>query len=329
MLNSSPLVSIIVPIYNKEQFVNRCVDSIVNQTYTNIEVLLIDDGSTDSSKEICDNYALKDKRVMVIHQENGGVNNARYQGVQTANGDWGMFVDADDEIPTNAIESLISESGNYDIVSGAVCIHNQHGNITSPPPQINEIGNFTNKEYVTALLVGSRHCSLWRQLIKMSVLKKHFILLPRDITIAEDFLLNVNIGLNINLIKGIADMVYHYYIYSTGAFKSKNTDVAYEEKLDKHLSQILSGTTEYDEALFRHRMGIIYWYITFEGITRSAVAKKALSVSSKYQKSTNEKLLLFLCKINNAFIRRMIWNIYNHSKGILISLKKLSKKGNG
>ena len=329
MLNSSPLVSIIVPIYNKEQFVNRCVDSIVNQTYTNIEVLLIDDGSTDSSKEICDNYAIKDKRVIVIHQENGGVNHARYQGVQTANGDWGMFVDADDEIPINAIESLISESGNYDIISGAVYFHDQQGKVSSPPPQIKEIGIFTNNEYVTALLVGSRLCSLCRQLIKMPVLKKHFILLPRDITIAEDFLLNVNIGLNVNLITGIPNTVYHYHMHPTGAFKTKNTDVAYEDKLDCHLEHILSGTTEYEEALFRHRMGIIYWYITYDGITRSAVAKKALSVSSKYPKSTSEKVLLFLCKINNAFIRRMIWNIYNHSKGILIPLKKLAKKGNG
>ena len=156
----------------------------------------------------------------------------------------------------------------------------------------------------------------------MPVLKKHFLLLPRDITIAEDFLLNVNIGLNVNLIKGIPDMVYHYYIYPTGAFKTKNTDVAYEDKLDKHLSQILSGETEYDEALFRHRMGIIYWYIAFEGITRSAVAQKALSVSFKFPKTNTEKVLLFLCKINNTFFRRVIWNIFNHAKGILISLKK-------
>lgn len=322
MSDSFSLVSIIIPVFNSEAYIKRCIESIINQTYKNIELLLIDDGSTDTSGEICDSYSKKNKNIRVIHQDNRGVNYARYLGVQKACGDWGFFVDADDEVPSNAIESLLNASYKYDIVSGTILIHNQSGKTFPSPPQIKETGEYNGEEFVKSILLGNRHCSLWRQLIKMSVLKKHFLLLPREIKIAEDFLLNINIGLHINHIKGIPNLVYHYYINPTGAFRTKNTDPDYEDMLDKNLEQILLGKTEFEEALFRHRMGIIYWYITFEGITHSVVVQKALAVKSKYKTSTNEKVLLFLCKINNSFLRKQTWEIYSRIRNKIANYKR-------
>ncbi len=100
----NPLISIIVPIYNSEKTLNRCVDSILQQTFTDWELLLIDDGSKDSSGDICDEYARKDPRIKVFHKENGGVSSARNVGLDNAKGEWITFVDSDDWIVNNALD---------------------------------------------------------------------------------------------------------------------------------------------------------------------------------------------------------------------------------
>ena len=100
------LISIIVPVYKVEPYLRRCLDSIVNQTYTNLEIILVDDGSSDSCPQICDEYAAKDKRIVVIHKKNGGLSDARNVGVQHATGDYIYYIDSDDELPLDAIQSL-------------------------------------------------------------------------------------------------------------------------------------------------------------------------------------------------------------------------------
>lgn len=103
---SEPLISVIVPVYNVEKYISACVDSILAQTYTKLEILLVDDGSTDSSGALCDEYARRDVRVRVIHQENGGLSNARNTGMQTAQGTYFAFVDSDDFIAGDYIAYL-------------------------------------------------------------------------------------------------------------------------------------------------------------------------------------------------------------------------------
>lgn len=100
------LISVIVPIYNKKQYLERCINSIINQTYKNLEIILVDDGSTDGSEKIVDNYAKKDKRVIVIHQRNGGQSRARNAGIEKSRGQFISFVDSDDEISPNFYEKL-------------------------------------------------------------------------------------------------------------------------------------------------------------------------------------------------------------------------------
>ena len=95
---STDLISVIVPIYNVEKYLNRCVDSIINQTYKNLEIILVDDGSPDNCGKICDEYAKKDKRIKVIHKKNGGLSDARNAGIDLAKGKYIGFVDSDDYI---------------------------------------------------------------------------------------------------------------------------------------------------------------------------------------------------------------------------------------
>lgn len=101
-------VSVIVPVYNVEKYLKKCIDSLLIQTYEDIEIILIDDGSTDSSGEICDSYSKKDSRIKVIHKKNGGLSDARNKGLDLASGQWVTFVDSDDYVTKNYVERLLS-----------------------------------------------------------------------------------------------------------------------------------------------------------------------------------------------------------------------------
>lgn len=107
----NPLVSVIVPVFNNEIYLKNCVDSLLSQTYENIEVILINDGSADKSGEICDEFSKTDKRVKVIHQQNSGVGVARNQGLDAMSGEFFCFVDSDDGVKSDYIQSMISNIG--------------------------------------------------------------------------------------------------------------------------------------------------------------------------------------------------------------------------
>lgn len=106
--SKEPLISVIIPVYNVEEYLDRCLESVANQTYKNIEIILIDDGSTDNSGKMCDQWAEKDRRIRVIHQKNGGLSNARNKGIEEAKGEFISFVDSDDWIEANMLTDFIS-----------------------------------------------------------------------------------------------------------------------------------------------------------------------------------------------------------------------------
>ena len=105
-----PKISIIVPVYKAETYLSRCLDSIINQTFKNFEVLLIDDGSPDCSGEICDKYAAMDTRIRVLHKENGGVSSARQMGLDNAKGEYTIHADPDDWVEPNMLEELYKKA---------------------------------------------------------------------------------------------------------------------------------------------------------------------------------------------------------------------------
>ena len=110
-MKKKPIISVIIPVYNTEKYLRRCIDSVLTQTYQDFELLLIDDGSNDSSGTICDEYAARDSRVKVFHKENGGVSSARNLGLDNARGEWITFVDSDDYIEEKFLKSF---EGNLD-----------------------------------------------------------------------------------------------------------------------------------------------------------------------------------------------------------------------
>ena len=121
-----PLVSVIVPIYKVEPYLRRCLDSIVKQTYTNLEIILVDDGSPDGCPQICDEYAARDKRIVVIHKDNGGLSDARNAGLDICKGEYISFIDSDDWVANIYIEAMLKATitNNAEIFNeGYSCCH--------------------------------------------------------------------------------------------------------------------------------------------------------------------------------------------------------------
>lgn len=117
---NTDLISVIVPVYNVEPYLPKCIESIMSQTYSNLEIILVDDGSPDNCPKICDEYAKKDSRIIVIHKNNGGLSEARNAGIDASSGDWIAFVDSDDYIAPNMVESL-HEAADKQNADMAIC----------------------------------------------------------------------------------------------------------------------------------------------------------------------------------------------------------------
>ena len=123
------LISVIVPVYNVEKYLDKCVQSIVNQTYKNLEIILVDDGSTDHCPALCDEWAKKDERIQVIHKKNGGLSSARNTAIDVISGEYVIFVDSDDWIDLDMIASMLefAETNDADIVSGGFYFESTDG----------------------------------------------------------------------------------------------------------------------------------------------------------------------------------------------------------
>lgn len=168
---SSPLVSIIIPIYKVEPYLRRCLDSIVNQTYTNLEIILVDDGSPDGSPQICDEYAAKDNRILVIHKENGGLSDARNAGLDICKGEYISFVDSDDWVDKKYIETLY----NTIIETGADISIINHCQFSSDetflPLEKFHTGIFAGYNCLKQLIINNtiQHTLVWGKLYKKTL----------------------------------------------------------------------------------------------------------------------------------------------------------------
>lgn len=195
------LLSIIVPVYNSEKYLKRCLDSIINQTYSNLEIILINDGSTDSSKSICEEYCKKDIRIKMYSQENCGPSSARNIGIKKASGEYIMFVDSDDKLETNILEKLALFIPKYDIV---ICNYN-----IVAEDRIKMVRNkiYYNEDFLNFVIINM----LWGpvcKLIKKRVIKTYF---NQKYKIGEDLLFWYENSKNIKSFKYLDERLYAYY----------------------------------------------------------------------------------------------------------------------
>lgn len=199
-----PKISIIIPVYNVEKYIRECLDSILNQTFTDWEALLIDDGSPDNSGLICDEYAAKDSRFKVFHKTNGGVSSARNLGLENAMGEWVLFVDADDVIYNDCLEKCysIATDDNLDMLQFKF-----DRDFELREPQ----NNITSEVLSSADFLDIRHnvcaaCSF----IKASIIRDNSIRFNTNIKLAEDQLFILHAIKNSNRIKITNDVLYYY-----------------------------------------------------------------------------------------------------------------------
>lgn len=174
MGKEAALVSIIVPVYNVEKWLERCIQSLVDQTYRTLEIILIDDGSTDSSSMICDRWAEKDRRIIVVHKENGGLSSARNLGIDLAHGQYIGFVDSDDWVNSRFIEILHQLMVNYqcDLAECGSC---ETWGEVHPTSYEAAAEVHTKHEAMEAHLKDTRFtCVIWNKLYKREIITAHF-----------------------------------------------------------------------------------------------------------------------------------------------------------
>lgn len=181
----NPKISVIVPVYNVEKYLRHCIDSILVQTFTDFELLLIDDGSKDKSRDICDEYALNDNRVRVFHKENGGVSSARNIGLYNAVGTWVTFCDSDDYLHDNFLSDFMSQSLAADLLSQGY-LEDRNGVLTKKY-ELDGVYTGTNcNPFILKMYKSTQLGFLWCKAFKLEIIKSQHLLFDENIRHMED-----------------------------------------------------------------------------------------------------------------------------------------------
>lgn len=307
MTTFDKLVSIIVPIYNSEKYIAKCVESIINQTYRNIEIILVNDGSKDDSAKICDDWAKKDNRIRVVHKVNGGVSSARNEGIKIAKGEFIQFVDADDYLDFNYTESLVQcVDKNTDLViAGYTLINEKLEKNIKPFNGFNKIASkdFTIDKFFNLFNQGMLS-PVWNKLYKTSIIKNKFL---ENQKVGEDIIFNLNFLKNtINI--SISNTYGYYYVFvSNSAIHRKRNDIFEEHlKLIKYFKNyLIEEFNKYDnESYFNWITNVIIATLLqipndeFENITQQILSSQEIvEYLKKYRpKCFKDKIKKFLIK---------------------------------
>lgn len=188
-ISGDALVSIIVPVYNTEKYLSKCIESILAQTYSYFEIILVDDGSTDGSGNLCDYYAEKDNRFSVIHQQNRGVSSARNRALDAAKGEWICFCDADDMLYPHALQTLIGQiDANTDCSMGGYVRSTPEGEILTEDSLRETLDMSIEEALIDFYKPNFKMYNgyIWNRLFKRSIIEKYHLRFREDIFIKED-----------------------------------------------------------------------------------------------------------------------------------------------
>lgn len=221
-MKNKPMISVIVPVYNVEKYIKKGIESLLAQSYQNIEIILVDDGSPDNSSAILDQYAKKDNRIKVLHQKNQGVSTARNNGIKISNGEYILFVDGDDYVRKDYVEyfyKLISKESaemavNYDLFSALNSIHRHHemGEVKSPEQIIEDI------------YLGKMNVAVWNKIYKKSFLENNNIRFDSKIWYGEGMLFNIECLSSTKKIAVGSRKVYYQVYNQNSAMRSFNME---------------------------------------------------------------------------------------------------------
>lgn len=325
------LISVIVPVYNVEKYLKRCVDSIVNQTYKNLEIILVDDGSKDKSGAICDEYEKIDNRVKAIHKQNGGVCSARNMALQEAKGEWIAFIDSDDWIELNYFEELYNCAIelNSDIV---ICGYNR---VTENKKEsINNSGKIielNSREFLIKLLnpqTGYGFCHM--KLYKRDSIKD--IIFNTSLKVGEDALFNEMVAQNVKRVCLVEKNLYNYRINPNSVVRKYDLEYAnkYLKSMEvnrEYLFKMYSNDDEIKQNYYNFvafhvlLVAVNYCYnkdnkvknktVLLKEVCKYKVFKEGIKKSNYNNLSITRKISLFTIKNKLYFITRCICWIRN------------------
>lgn len=302
--DNNVLVSIIVPVYNTSKYLGKCISSLVGQSYPNLEILLIDDGSTDNSGEICDNFSSHDSRIKVFHKENGGVSSARNMGLKKANGYYVTFVDADDWLEADCIEKLISANHNdYDIIAFS-CTKDFKNSSTkvfyyNGDRSFNLSEEADMKDVYNMKLCGSSCMKLYKKkLIKYEYNTK--------ISNGEDVLFNIDNICNFKTILYCKIPAYHITCRIDSA--SRNTDLAVIKKYECAFS------------IIKNKISNPYLHSLYLSFVAACFLQIILFVVYPSGKSFIKGKKIMKEMLNNAYISEMLNNADSVDMGFMRKL---------
>lgn len=280
---SKPTISIIVPVYKAEKYLSKCIESILNQTYKDFELILIDDGSPDNSGQICDEFANKDNRIVVIHQENKGVSAARNAGIKISKGVWLTFIDADDYIETN---HLLIFYENAIINEDCEMIEISHRLLTLQSKASNDISiKKSNLKDAIDFLTSQ----VWNYFFRNSIIKENNISFALNLKYAEDIVFICEYLSMINYVLLIDSQTYIYNNNNVSA----TTNISVESN-DNHLrsAELLIP--------YKEKIPEIITLFIYDLITR---------------------YIFILCNNKRVSLKEKI-NIYLHNKNVIVKLQQ-------
>ena len=223
-------ISIIVPLYNAEQYIERTLLGLLNQSWKDFELLLIDDGSTDNSRQICDSFAKKDSRIKVFHQQNSGASAARNFGIRNASFPYICFLDADDFQDKDYLQTFIDtlDEDDYDIVFQNYVQQDENGEEYSPECETMSAKGTKELSNLFCAL-DSKACFgwTWNKIFKASIIKEFNLQFREDIALREDELFTIEYYKHIQKAKFVNNASYHYFIYSNSLMRRMHDPVEY------------------------------------------------------------------------------------------------------
>lgn len=275
-------VSIIVPVYNVESYLNECIDSIINQTYRNLEIILIDDGSTDLSGEICDRYKEIDSRILVIHQKNQGAANAKNNGLDLATGDYISFVDSDDYISKVFIETMMKslQQNNSDI---AECIfYLKYKDSDKVEYFKNDNCIYDTESYLEQYILDWKSSLFWNKIFKSELIDN--LRFKKERRCIDDEFFTYKAILKAHKISRINEPFYYYRQRKSSAINNQfNNKQKAQDNLDvliERYNLITSQFPRLKESFINHDISMLYYILNSYNIDASFF--KSLKKASKF-----------------------------------------------
>lgn len=286
MKSNLPLISIIVPIYNSEKYLKNCLNSLFKQSYQHIEIIMIDDGSTDKSSLIAETFSFRDRRFRLFRQHNSGVASARQNGLNHANGEYIIHCDSDDIMPTNSISELFNTivANDSDMAVGSF-IKRKNNNIEDDI--VYEHTSTNADEFIRNIITGKYHAGLWNKLIKASLCKR--ITFPNNINFTEDKLYLIQVLLIKDIKISITNKPVYIYNHNPQSYTNdiSLTSVLNYIEVSDRLSVLLQDRLD-NETLYHLKNRTQAFVLTYSNL-RPPKLKLQHILALKHDKILNKK----------------------------------------